>query len=195
MELRRHGIKGVVAAGLLAIALTACGGGSKADKTNSAIKRATNASAQAQKSSSSSGGAGKSGCALVTTAEVATATGMTVKQSREDDNAALNGCRFDLDPGHASVVHNTVMVHIANLNASAFMQGNTGEPVSGLGDQARWEPTTSALSVLKGQHFVDVQVIWDNRVGDAQLAPDTPEMQAKQQAIATNLVEKALGRA
>jgi hypothetical protein len=133
-----------VLVGSLACAAAGCGkkqeGGSSAPAP--ASEPATTASA-----------GGIDACGLLAPADIQAITGLAVAGSGNGAGGSKNVCEFDLgDP-------NELMVSAYDSAAKETYENGPGNPVEGVGDQAKFEPSARMLSVLKGDKAFTVGLL------------------------------------
>lgn len=182
--------------GVVAILLTACGGPSR--PTGAVTAPVVSPAAGAGATSPGRAATVPGACTLITQADLVAATKDTVslefagdpsEESRDDlVGGATSVCRQALkstwsDPGGSATVDGVVIVTIQAGGASVYFPIRTGEPVSGVGDEAMSRDRT--LYVRVGGGLLILQI------GIANPADD----QATQQlAWAKTLAATALGR-
>jgi len=115
-------------------------------------------------------------CSILTADDLKAATGKAVESS--EHGAQDNVCWFKL--GEAGKI---LFVVYTSAPKETF-QGARGEPVPGLGDEARWNKTIGMLAVLKGQVSFSITMPPSMVVGN----PD--ECFAAAKALAAKVIAK-----
>lgn len=141
MHLRRS----ILAAGSCAILLYSCGQASQGTPgASSPVPSSATASSSSPATPTSS-----AACSLVTKSDAEAALGEPVGSPRPRTTATSSGCAYTSLSGSARLdVDITRWPDAATANTQYQRFSNIGQPVSGLGDQARGN--TALLAVLKG---------------------------------------------
>lgn len=170
--------RGVATLGLLALMAAACSGGATSNPAATGTPL-TNATAAA--SAGASGSADP--CALVTSAEAQAAIGVPVATVKPKDEGGEQVCEYTSADGRTSLVV-TLYDRVGDgEDTTSFELAFAGQPVSGVGSDARFNADLSALAVLENGAVLDVSM--SNPVDVAG-----PQIQAALTTVAT----AALGR-
>ncbi|HLY50779.1 MAG TPA: hypothetical protein VKR21_16445 [Solirubrobacteraceae bacterium] len=147
----------VATIGLLALMAAACSGGATSDPTTTGTPL-TNTTPVA--SAAASGTADP--CSLVTSAEAQAAIGVAVATTKRKDEGGVQVCDYTSADGRTSLV---VTLYGDAEDTTSFELAFAGQPVSGVGSDARFNADLSALAVLQNGTVVDVSM--SNPVGVA----------------------------
>lgn len=173
------GPRGVAALGLVALMAAACSGGASSNPTAAAAVPPIN-------TSPSTGPAGSDTadpCGLVTSAEAQAAMGVPVATTKRKDEGSYHVCEYTSADGRTDLVV-TLYDRVGDgEDQTSFELAFAGQPVSGVGSDARFNADLSALAVLQNGTVVDVSM--SNPVGVAG---------AQIQAALTKVAISALGR-
>jgi hypothetical protein len=170
--------RGVAALGLVALIAAACSGGATPNPTTAAQPTATTPAA-------SDGGSGTTDpCALVTSAEAQAAIGVPVVTMKRKDEGVIQVCEYTSADGRTDLVL-TLYERVGDgQDQTSFELAFGGQPVSGVGSDARFIVDLSALAVWQNGTVVDVAM--SNPVG----SPGAAQIQAALVKVAI----AALGR-
>jgi hypothetical protein len=131
----------------LALGLTACGGGSAADAAKVAANPSSGATAEGgTPASADAGGTSGSACTLVTVAEVNTAMGKPAKLT----GGAGDICTFGEVADPSTFVYVQIYRDDASMAVPKQLKGTGTEPLTGMGDDAFWQPVAGMVFVQKG---------------------------------------------
>lgn len=158
--------------GVVAILLTACGGG-PSRPTGAVTAPVVSPAAGAGATSPGQAATVPGACSLITQADLSAATKDTVsleftgdptEESRDDlVGGATSVCRQALksswsDPGGSATVDGVVTVTIQAGGASVYFPIRTGEPVSGVGDEAMARDRTLYVRVGSGLLILQIGI-------------------------------------
>ena len=179
MSIQSHpSLRGVASLGLAALMAAACSGGSTSNPT------ATGAPPTNTTPAASAAGTGSADpCALVTSAEAQAAIGVPVATTKRKDDSGYHVCEYTSADGRTNLVV-TLYDRVGDgEDKTSFELAFAGQPVTGVGSDARFNADLSALAVL--QNGTVVVVTMSNPVGVAG---------AQIQAALTKVAIAALGR-
>ena len=154
----------VLVIGLVGLRFLGIGGGSSVGapggSPTAAPSSASSVPSSAAQSPSSSPTVGVAGaCDLVTVHEVATALGLsstvTADPNISGSNGDVNYCRYS--SAGAEVLGTSYRKNGGGPVFDAWKSNAGVQPVSGLGDQAIWDPTQKTLFILKGSSLVSIE--------------------------------------
>jgi len=98
---------------------------------------------------------GPDACAILTVQEIEEAVGLKVTASEHVAGGALNTCEHQL--GGSPLVRVLITIHISS--AKETFDNAPGEPLAGVGDQAKWLAAAGMLAVLRGETSFTVAVM------------------------------------
>jgi hypothetical protein len=98
--------------------------------------------------------AGPDACAILTKDEIKEAVGLEVTASEHGPSGAPNVCEHKLGGDSARVL---ISIYISS--AKETFDNAPGEPLAGVGDQAKWIESAGLLSVLRGETSFTVAVM------------------------------------
>jgi hypothetical protein len=184
------GPRRVAALGLVALMAAACSG-SATNPTISDAPLASNAPVASNAPLASTAPAASEGasgstdpCALVTSAEAQAAIGVPVATVKRKDQGQVQVCEYTSADGRTDLVLTLYERVGAGEDSTSFEAAFAGQPVSGVGSDARVNADLSGLAVLQNGTVVDVAM--SNPVGSAGAA--------QIQAALTKVAIAALGR-
>lgn len=97
--------------------------------------------------------AGPDACALLTADEIKEVVGLAVTESGHGTVGAPNVCEYKLDgPGQ-------VLTTLYTSAGKETFDNSPGEPLAGVGDQAKWVEAAGMLAVLRGETSFTVAVV------------------------------------
>jgi hypothetical protein len=157
--------------------LAACGSGSETEKPAAAPAPGQSSAPPAAAAASQTPYVPVDACALLTRADVEALAGKKVLEGRKEELGELVTCAFG-DP-EAPQVAGRPLSQVLTLSVMTGREGSyyagpvaqakdsfamakknaaKAEAVTGLGDDAYWDSVLRKLAVVKGKHFVDVDV-------------------------------------
>jgi len=180
MAIRSHpGPRGVAALGLVALLVAACSGGATSNPTSTAP--ASPASTTPATSQAGTGTADP--CALVTSAEAQAAIGVPVATTKRKDEGGYHVCEYTSADGRTTLGV-TLYDRVGDgEDQTSFELAFAGQPVTGVGSDARFNADLSTLAVLQNGTVINV--------GVSNVASATA---AQIQAALTKVAIAALGR-
>lgn len=157
-----HGRTSLLAAVCLALLIAGCGGGGQAGPAATSTPAATSAPAA---SAAPVTAATTEACSIVTKSDAETALGEPVGSPRPRSSTTSSGCAYTSLSGSARLDVDITRWPDPAAAATKY-QGfsNIGQPVTGLGDQARGN--TGILVIQKGSVLVTVSMPVSNKQPD-----------------------------
>jgi len=144
--------RGLVVTVVLA-GLVAAGCKKKTEEVSSAASAEPAAPAAAAATAGGPPAAGPDACAILTKDEIKEAVGLEVTASEHGPSGAPNVCEHKL--GDSAQVLITIYIS----SAKETFDNAPGEPLAGVGDQAKWVESAGMLAVLRGDTSFTVAVV------------------------------------
>ncbi len=170
--------RGVAGLALVVLVAASCAGVATSTSTATSAPPAATIT-----SSTGQAGVGTDPCALVTSAEAGAAIGVQVATTKRKDDGGYHVCEYV----GADARYNLVVTLIDRVgdgtDKTAFDLAYGGQPVTGVGSDARFDADLSALAVLQNGTVIDVSMSDEGRATGAQI-----------QAALTKVALIALGR-
>jgi hypothetical protein len=113
-------------------------------------------------------------CALLAPADIQAITGLAVAGSGNGAAGSRNVCEFDLGEP------NQLLVTAYASAAKETYDNGPGTPLAGVGDQAKFEPSSRMITVLKGDRaFVVGLLVFSKELPEEQLLDQLKQLAAK----------------
>lgn len=174
----RHLLCGLAAIAVLAgLGAPGCKKKTEEPAAPAGAEPAAPAAAAAAATAGGSPAAGPDACALLTADEIKAVVGLAVAESGHGPTEAPNVCEYKLDgPGQ-------LLTTVYASSGKETFENAPGDPLSGVGDQAKWLEASGMLSVLRGEtSFIVGVVMFDDTPAEKKLE------QAK--ALAAKVLER-----
>jgi len=134
------------------------------------VRRLSGGAAAAASPGGGGGAQGADACRLVTQSDATAALGEPAGAPSGHSTPVSSICDYASSSGGARLVVDIYHSADASTAAAQFQQnfGGIGEPVSGLGDQARASADGSLLYILKGSKFISIALLGTTKQPDVK---------------------------